>query len=183
MLARRSHRIALVLAGIVLPSAAAAQVVVPGARVRIVDVSSNRPLMVGQLVRQAGDSVTILSEENLAAAAAHTVWVVGGQRRLEVRTAVHRHAAVGLLLGGMAGAAVGYAIGSSAPNNCANSWFLCISPAETGAMGGSLLGMVIGAVVGHGARSEDWRRVDQAPVGVAVSPGAQGMHVALSIAF
>ena len=179
----RAYRVVLVLALLVPPGMAAAQVVVPGARVRVVDVSSNHPLAVGRLVRLVGDSVTILSEANLAAPTAYTVWAVGGRRRLEVRTAVHDQALVGALLGGVAGAAVGYAIGSSAPNNCGNSFAMCIPPASLAAMGGSLLGIVVGGVIGKAFRSEEWRWVDRPPVHLGIAPVSRGMLFTASISF
>ena len=86
----RARRIVLALACIVPAHQAAAQTVMPGTRVRVVDAASSNPLMVGQLVRLVGDSVTILSAANLASSGSQTTWVVGGQHRLEVRTVLRR---------------------------------------------------------------------------------------------
>jgi hypothetical protein len=111
----RARRIILALACIVLPSKAAAQTVLLGAHVRVVDASSNNPLKVGKLVHFVGDTAIILSEANLAAPKTRSVWIVGGQRRLEIRTALRRKTGVGAIVGGVVGAAAGAAIGSGTP--------------------------------------------------------------------
>lgn len=179
----RAYRIALVLACIILPNVAAAQSIMPGARVRVVDASSEHPLMVGTLVRLVGDSVTIFSESNLASSSAYTVWAVGGQRRLEVRTVEHDQALVGALLGGLAGAAAGYAIASGTPDNCGNSFAMCIPPSSLGAMGGSLVGILVGGIIGKGIRSDEWRRVDRPPVRLGFVPSPHGMLFTSSFSF
>jgi hypothetical protein len=183
MSTHRARRIITVLACILLPSAATAQVAMPGARVRVVDAATSRPVMVGTLVRLVGDSVTIFSESNLASSSAYTVWAVGGPRRLEVRTAKHDQALVGALLGGLAGAAAGYAIASRTPDNCGNSFTMCIPPSSLGAMGGSLAGILVGGLIGKGFRSDEWRPVDRLPVRVGVVPSRQGALFTASFPF
>ena len=192
-----ARRIVLALACIVPAHRAAAQTVMPGTRVRVVDASSNNPLMVGMLIRVVGDTVTILSEANLASSSAYTVWPVGGQRRLEVRTTLRRATGIGAVVGLVGGAAVGYAIGAaSAPADCVTppgSWLPCDfadkmvptpSPGAMGAIGGSLVGMLIGGLVGHGIiQSETWQRADRPPVRVGIAPTSRGVMFSASVAF
>lgn len=194
MCTNRARHLILALACMVLPSKASAQTVRPGAHVRVVDASSNNLLMVGMLVRMVGDTVTILSGANPTSLSAYTVWAVGGQRRLEVRSAQQRATGIGIVVGLVSGAAVGHAIGAaSAPAECVTppgSLIPCgfaekMFPAGTmGAIGGSLVGMLIGGFVGHGIiMSETWQRVDRPPVRIGIAPTSRGMMFSASVAF
>jgi hypothetical protein len=180
MFTHRARRIVLVLAGIILPSVLMAQAV-PGARVRVMDGSRSSPLMVGELISLVGDTATILAADNLESAGTRSVWTVGGQRRLEVRTSQRGNAVLGGLAGGLAGLALGTVIASGASSDCGPS-YSCI-PTSAGIRGGVLLaGIVLGAVVGHAIKSESWRRSDP-PFRVGVAPGSQGMVFSASITF
>jgi hypothetical protein len=191
----RARRIVFAMACIVPAHQAAAQTVMPGARVRVVDASSNNPLMVGELVRLIGDSVTILSAANLASSATRTVWVVGGQHRLEVSTDLRRRTGRGIGYGFLVGAAAGAVIGAVTYRRCVPSpgYFGSLGcmfdygPAANAA-GGAIVfaipGMLIGGMIGHSVKSEVWRRVDDLPVRVGIAPAlGRGVLLTASVAF
>lgn len=194
MSTHRARLTALALSSFVLPSVVAAQVVMSGARVRVVDVSNSSLVMEGELVRMVGDSVTISTAANLASSGTRSVWVLGGQRRLEVRTALHRQTTIGELTGGLVGAVAGAVIGAASYTPCVpSSGFLgglnCIgspdqgSVTAIGAMGGLLAGAVIGGIIGHGIKTETWQRVDRPSVRVGIAPSSRGMLFTASVAF
>jgi hypothetical protein len=186
-----ARRIVLALACIVPAHRAAAQTVMPGTRVRVVDASSNNPLIVGEMVRMVGDSVTILSAANLASSGARTVWVVGGEHRLEVRTVLSRRTGRGIAVGAMLGAAVGAVFGAVTYRPCeGTAWGACLMDyGQAGeAAGGAILfaipGMVIGGIIGHNVTTATWRRVDRPPVRVGIAPApGRGVLLSASIAF
>ena len=184
MSSQRARRIALALACIVLPHQAAAQGVFPGVRVRVVDVSSAAPVLTGQLVRKAGDTVIVSS-----AAATPTVFVVGAGHRLEVSAGTHRRTLRGVGLGFLVGAATGAVLGlaSYQEPDCSQS-FICLDfgpgfAALAGAVVFSVPGMVIGGIVGA-KKHEVWRRVGRLPVHVGIAPAAgPGLRLTASVAF
>jgi hypothetical protein len=142
--------------------------VVPGDRVRVVDGFNRHPLVVGELVRLVGDSVTISTAANLGSSGTRTVWIVGGQRRLEVRSAGRDHTLIGALAGQLVGTMAAYAI---APHD------------NSAIAAGMVAGFVIGGIVGHRIKSDTWRRVDYCLVCVAIAPGIRGALLSASIAF
>ena len=173
MSTRRAYRIVLALSCMVLPRGSAAQVaVMPGARVRVLDASSGRPLVVGVLVRLADDSATISTAATLPAAATPSVWSIGGQRHLEV-SSPRRHVLFGIQTGMLVGALVGKAI-ARGPGNCTSMSGTCV---------GLFAGMLIGGIVGHRIRSESWQRVDYCLECVTIAPGSHGVLLGLSLAF
>ena len=178
----RARRIVLALACIVPAHQAAAQTVMPGARVRVVDAASSNPLMVGQLGRLVGDSVTILSAANLASSGSQTTWVVGGQHRLEVRTVLRRRTGRGVLIGALLGAPIGAAIGFATRQGGDDLGL------ATSVFGGAIMlaipGMVIGGRIGHHVTTTTWRQVDHPPVRVGIAPAlGRGVLLSASIAF
>ncbi len=182
MFTRRARRIALALACIVLPHQAAAQTVIPGARVRVVDVQRRTSVLTGELIRMAGDTVTI-SATDWRTGATQTVLVVGAQHRLEVSAGTHRRTGRGIGLGFLVGAAIGGVVGiTSQPTGS------YLDPgrggrAALGAIVFSLPGMLIGGMVGHATKVDDWRPVDHPPVRVGIAPGSRGVLLTASFAF
>ncbi len=182
MLTRRARRIALALACIVLPHTAAAQTVIPGARVRVVDVQRRTAVLTGELIRTAGDTVTILTTD-WRTGATQTVLVVGAQHRLEVSAGTHRSTGRGIGLGFLVGAAIGGVVGiTSQPTGG------ILDPGRGGrAVAAAVLlgvpGMVIGGMVGHATKVDDWRPADRLPVRVGIAPSSRGVLLTASFAF
>ena len=113
-----------------------------------------------RLVAERGDTVIVARGE------LRGLWVSRG-RRPRATTA-----AIGFLVGAVAGGAIGYASG----DECAENSLCLFERGETGMAGafaGALLGGVIGALVGGG---ENWKRVPVGPsaalrFGPAPAPG------------
>lgn len=184
MFAHRARHIALGLVCLVVGRRAAAQsVVTPGARVRVVEVSSGAPLVTGELIRMAGDTVLISS-----AAATQTVWVVTAAHRLEVSAGTHRRTLRGIGLGFLVGAATGAVIGLATYQEPDCIQF-CIDlgrgfTALAGAAVLSVPGAVIGGIVGAKSKHEAWRPIANHAVRLGIAPaGSGGVLLAASVAF
>jgi len=182
MAIRRSCRILLALACFTLTGQAAAQhAPAPGARVRVVDAVSAVPLVTGELVRVAGDTVVILSSERTA-----TALVVAAGLQLELSAGTHRRTLRGIGLGFLVGAAFGAGLGLATYEEQPESYFDW-GPgfAALGyAVVFSVPGMVIGGIVGANSKYEAWRRIDHRRIRVGVAPaGYRGVLLAASVAF
>jgi len=181
----RARRIALTLAGFLLPVTVAAQyAVTPGARVRVVDASRAGPPLTGQLIRMAGDTVIISS-----AAAMQTALLLTPAHRFEVSGGTHRRTLQGIGLGFLAGAAVGAILGFALyeESDCTGLCIFDFSQGESallGAVGLGVPGILIGGIVGANLKHETWRIIEHQPIRVGVAPaGHRGLLLALSLAF
>ena len=175
------HRFAVVLAALAVPVTAAAQVA-RGSRVRVMDEGVTLPIVVGDLVRLSGDSVTIATSGPLGSYPAASTFVLGDRRHLDVRTGITSMAKGGALVGGLIGGLVGYA-GTPNPNNCAQSPTMCVRPAVWGAAGGAILGMLVGGMIGKQLRSESWTRYNPPRTRLTIVPAGEGMTIGISVAF
>ena len=180
-----ARRIALAMACILLPVTVAAQyAAAPGARVRVVNVSNAAPVLTGQLIRMAGDTVIVSS-----ATAIQTSMVVTPAHRFEVSTGRHGRTLRGIGLGFLAGAAVGAILGFALyeESDCTGLCVLDFSQGESallGAVGLGVPGILIGGIVGANLKHETWRIIELQPIRVGVAPaGRRGLLLALSLAF
>lgn len=149
----------LILAAVALsslgsPQAATAQLPLPGTRVRVVDAVTLVPVMTGELVSTAGDTVIVKTLGQVP-----TPFVVGPQYQLQVSVGTHRKTGtgigLGLLIGGAAGALIGLATYQECDGNCFD--FGPGPNAVAGAVLGGLLGMVIGGTSGANTKSDRWQ--------------------------
>jgi hypothetical protein len=180
-----ARRIALTLACWLLPGTVAAQyAAAPGARVRVVNVSSSAPVLTGRLMRIAGDTVTISS-----AGAIQTALLLTPEHRLEVSAGTHGRTLRGIGLGFLTGAAVGAAVGLATykKSDCTGLCVLDFGPGATALAGAVLVsvpGMLIGGIVGANVTRETWRLVEHRPIRVGVAPaGHRGVLLTLSLPF
>jgi hypothetical protein len=184
----RARRIALTLACLLLPGTVAAQyAAAPGARVRVVNVSNAAPVLTGQLIRMAGDTVIVSS-----ATAIQTSMVVTSAHRFEVSTGRHGRTLRGIGIGLLAGVAVGTVAAYATyeePECAPDSWF-CLdfggrgTEVAAGGILGGVSGMLIGGIVGATFRRETWRLIDHQPIRVGVAPTShRGALLTLSLAF
>src|SRR2546422_10848935 len=143
-----------------------------GERVRLT-LSSGRSAVVGVLVTQDRDSLRVQPRPDAPPVAFSRADVVGAEASL----GTHGHAGTGALVGLVAGGVAGAALGSG----CSDE-FLCPGPG-----GGALLlggtGLLFGALVGVFVRSERWEPVHPEVLGIAVLKTRRGLGVGVSIGF
>ena len=178
----RARRIVLALACIVPVHRAAAQTVMPGDRVRVVDIQRRTTVLTGELIRLSGDSITIRSTGNQA------VSVAGAEHFLDVSAGMQRSTWTGIGLGFLVGAVTGYVVGASAYEPCGGSFcpFYLSQGEEAGitAAAFAIPAMVIGGIIGHNFKHEVWQQVDRPPVRVGIAPApGRGVLFSASIAF
>ena len=143
-----------------------------GERVRLT-LSSGRSAVVGVLVTQDRDSLRVQPRPDAQPVAFPRATVTA----VEASSGYHGHAGTGALVGLLAGGLVGAAAGSSCSGD-----FIC-----PGAGGGALLlggtGLLFGALVGVFVRSERWEPVYPEHLGVTVVKTRRGLGVGVSIGF
>lgn len=126
-------------------------VLVPGATVRLVDVTTRRAI-IGELTHRSGDSLMLRRP-----GAGDTSLVLGELARAAVlrgRTGSAREfALVGMVVGGL----IGFAIASA--NTSQDDWFRGLEQ-MSGASAGALVGLVAGGVLGAQVRTPMWSDVD-----------------------
>ena len=144
----------------------------PGERVRLT-LSSGRSDVVGVLVTQDRDSLRVQPRPD----APPLAFPRAGVTSVEASLGSHGHAGTGALVGLLAGGVVGAALGSS----CSDE-FLCPGPG-----GGALLlggtGLLFGALVGVFVRTERWEWVYPKDLGITVGKTRRGLGVGVSIGF
>jgi hypothetical protein len=164
----------LVLAGaaVALPAGLAAQdAVSPGMRVRVVQTSTSAPVVVGELVRIAGDSVIVS-----AAGGTLVSMSLDEAHRLEVSDGVRRQTTRGVGIGLLAGAVAGAVIGAATYEPCDGWCFVDFGRGGTALISAGALsipGMIIGGIVGAATTHDTWREVD-GPGGLQLRPAAGG---------
>lgn len=176
----RTRVIGLALACALLAHKAEGQGVVPGDRVRVVQVQGGRVLLRGTLVRRNADSATILSESAGSTGGTNesTVAISRGNR-LERSAGQVASTARGVGMGLLVGAATGALLGAVTyrPPDCTSA-LICLDYGRGfSAMGGAIvltpIGMVIGGIVGANHKHEAWKRLAQFPFSVSVAPTAR----------
>jgi hypothetical protein len=168
--------VTLLLASLMLVSRAEAQALPSGQRIRVMESSSKRPLVVGQLIRQTNDTVVVRAD-SASMSGNDQVWVLQPDHRIEQSAGFRRRTrkgmGVGLLVGLTAGAAIG--AGSYTKPRC-NSDFICFdygrgSAATGGAVLMGLPAMVIGGIIGATSPVESWRPARTTRLSLMPTPG------------
>jgi hypothetical protein len=179
MQSRRCCLMLLHVAGVILAHRADAQGLASGQRVRVMESTSRRALVVGQLIRQTNDSV-VIRPDSASTSGSERVWLLERDHRIEqsagLRGRTRKGMGVGLLVGLAAGAAIG--AGSYSKPKCSGD-FICFdygrgSAATAGAVLLGLPVMVIGGIIGHGSKHETWRPVSDQGPRVMVAPRPSG---------
>ena len=146
--------------------------IAPGERVRLT-LESRPNVVVGVLVTQDRDSLRVQTHPD----APPLAFARAGVTSVEASLGNHGHAGTGALVGLVAGGLVGAAEGAS----CSDEW-LC-----PGAGGGALLlggaGLLFGALVGVFVRTERWEAVYPEVVGITIVKPPRGLGVGVSIGF
>ena len=179
---RRRHFLIIALAfasSAVAGRVLAQQYVSAGARVRVVDTGTHASLLKGTFVRVAADSVFVTASDSTA------FMMLGGPHQLQVSGGRHGHPFKGMGIGFVAGAGLGAIIGSAtySDSDCADAFF-CNKKINTGvdAIGGALLGLLVGGIVGASVKTEKWRSIDHRTVRVAVVPSrSRTLQLAVAI--
>jgi hypothetical protein len=142
----------------------------PGERVRLYLESSEAPVT-GVLVAQDKDSLRVQSDPK----SRPTAFARVGVSSVDASMGYHGHAGTGALVGLLAGGIAGAALGASCEGD-----FLC-----PGGGGGALLlggtGLLFGALVGVFVRTERWESVYPGAPGLALVKMPRGFGVGLSI--
>ncbi|SRR6266550_3781684 len=146
--------------------------IAPGERVRLT-LESRPSAVVGVLVTQDRDSLRVQPRPDAPPVAFSRAGLTG----VEASLGFHGHAGTGALVGLLAGGVAGAALGSSCSDD-----FLC-----PGAGGGALLlggtGLLFGALVGVFVRTERWEWVYPRDLGITVVKPPRGLGIGVSIAF
>ena len=188
MSTRHFGLLALITASILLAHRADGQGAAPGQRVRLMVSGSKRPLVVGQFIRQANDSIVIRPDSALRPEGERAFLLERGHR-VEQSVGFRRRTLKGVGVGLLAGATTGGVVGAltySKPD--CSSDFICFDfgrgfSAFAGAMVLALPGMVIGGIIGASEKHEAWRRADPA-VRALIAPTAKGgVQLAASMSF
>ena len=167
-------------------AAAPAATLPPGARVRIARIAE-KPL-VATVVTRVGDTL-IVRAPGLANPLAVPLAEIS---QLDVSTGRHRNVGKGILVGIVAGGAVGAGLGAATYQPCESTEFMgCfLAPKDrgesvrVGGVVGGALGLVVGALIGA-PRRDTWKRVplDGSRVAVSVRPRAHGAGLGVVLQF
>ena len=121
-------------------------------------------------------------------AAAETTWVSRSQvRNMEVSVGQRHPVRTAVTIGALFGAAIGAAAAAASYTPCTSGGFACIGDMGPGmeALGGGLAGAGVGAllglVVGNSITTDEWRRVNDAPVRIGVAPARGGVGIGIAI--
>jgi hypothetical protein len=141
-----------------VPTGAASAMPEPGTRIRLTARMPERGRWIGPFVSVANDTVTMRDGEmNNALVTVPALHVM----RFEISRGKHpnglRGAGLGLALGPLLGAGVGYA---SYSGNGGNDGYLVSSAGESAAVGAAVFGIIgvaVGAAIGALTHSERWR--------------------------
>jgi hypothetical protein len=124
----------------------------PGTRIRVRMSNHLRPL-IGTYFRRTDSTLVVDTDSGRATVVLGSVtglWASNGKR--------YSHAALGLAVGAIAGLGAGAAIAAATTSNPRFSGFggPDFTPASEGAIGGFVLGSLLGVIVGGNIRSEHW---------------------------
>lgn len=145
---------------------------------------------IGRLELVTRDSVTILSERPATRVTFNRSAITGFERWAGTKSAAGRGAGMGLGLGLMTGAVAGLVIFGSEEGDCADEGLGISFRAECApglwilgtAVGGGVLGAVVGGAIGSGQTIDRWRR-DHLPVQwtpqIVLGPGRAGLRLTL----
>jgi hypothetical protein len=166
---RRS--VLLLLVALLGPAVVAAQRVSlrSGARVRVTPADQNAPYLMGMVIGQTADSISILIGPG------DTVRVsLASLELLEVSRGRRAHRAEGAGWGLVIGAAAGAGIGVATTEG---EWRGL--GALVGAGGGALAGLLVGIVVGDAVRSERWEAAPGWKLNMSLSPAGAGLRMSI----
>ena len=154
---------------------------VPGARVRTIQLDRDDPRRVGRIVTATSDSATVAFEPNSDFMLAAFTGAIP-RARLEVLTSSRRYAGRGALIGMLLGATSGLIVGAQlSEHQCHGSGSnptgrYCELPDHTAQKVltplGAVLGTGVGALIGVAIKTEKWSP--------AFSAGTQGATISLS---
>lgn len=178
MYARHAGLAVLVVASIAFAPSAHGQVSPSGNRVRVMESTSKRALVIGQLVRRTNDSVVVVPD-SLSSQGTEQVFVLGPQHRLQQSVGFRRRTlrgmGTGLLVGAVGGglsAAAGYKKEKDCEVYCSNGTRR--GDAFLGAFVLAWPGLLIGGIVGASNTHEVWRPMAEHGVRMAIAPTAKG---------
>lgn len=167
---------------------AEAQVPVSGQRVRVMESTSRRAVLVGQLIRQSNDTI-VVRLDSASSSGNEQVWVLQADHRIEQSAGLRRRTrkgmGVGLLVGLTAGAAIG--AGSYTKPKC-NTDFICFdygrgSAATGGAVLMGLPAMVIGGIIGATSPVESWRPAPARTARLSLGPTQNRLRLVATVTF
>ena len=165
----------LLIAGLVSSSSLAAQAplpVTPGQRVRL--TLDGRRRVTGVVDSLDADSLRLTLDSYSPPIAIARTGIAGIERSTHRNSNAGAGALIGLVSGGMLGAAAG--------SSCEGD-FLCPGPAAGGAAVG-LLGAALGGLIGAFSHSETWEAVYQRGVQMGVAPvEGRGIGLGVRVAF
>ena len=154
--------------------------VATGPRVRVVSSEAPDRRVVGTLVGQDGEGLAILPDAKEVVRVRRSSITA-----LEVSTRKsNRGRRIGI--GGLAGVALGAAIGIAGGDECSgppSGYIVCFSKVDMGVLGafaGLSVGVLAGLALSHG---ETWERTTPDRLTVAIGPVPRGAAVRLSFAF
>ncbi len=166
---RRS--VLLLLVALLGPAVVAAQRVSlrSGARVRATPADQNAPYLMGMVIGQTADSISILIGPGDTARVS-----LASLELLEVSRGRRAHLAQGAGWGFVIGAGAGAGIGAATMEG---DWRGL--GALLGAGGGALAGLLVGAVVGSYVQSERWDAAPGWKLNVSFLPAGAGLRVSI----
>lgn len=180
---------ALVLAGLAFTQDAGAQGAPSAGRVRVVELTTGRAVIVGQLVRRSSDSILIIADtvvvwngtDKVIIQGSEQMFILGEQHRLEHSAGIRGRTLNGMGIGLLVGTAGGALLGAAtyrAPD-CGPEAIICLDfgrgfSATVAAIMGGGTGILLGATFGASAKYELWRPLAERGARVAIAPTAKG---------
>lgn len=180
--------ITLLLASLTLVYRADAQVLPSGQRVRVMESTSRRAVLVGQLIRQSNDTI-VIRLDNASTSGNEQVWVLQADHRIEQSAGFRRRTRKGMGVGLLAGLTAGAAIGAASYSkpNC-SSGFVCFDygrgfAASSGAVLLGLPAMVIGGIIGATSPVESWQPAPARTARLSLVPTQHRLRLVATVAF
>lgn len=180
LLRRAGPVVALLLFSALTPVRAPAQILSPGARLRITAPAQQVDRRVASLIAARGDTLTVRYE----GAADPVNLPVGQLTRVEVSRGRHGHLLTGAVAGLVAGTVVGGAIGASYDDE-ESAWVSPIIFVLAAGLGASA-GLVAGGVTGAAIRTERWVTIPPSLLRPTVGmwrPAEGGLGLRVSVFF
>lgn len=171
---------ALVLAGLAFTLDAGAQGAPSAGRVRVVELTTGRAVIVGQLVRRSSDSLLIVADtvvvwngtEKVIIQGSEQMFILGEQHRLEHSAGIRGRTLEGMGIGLLVGTAGGALLGAATYSE--RDFFGRGFSATVAAIMGGGTGILLGATFGANAKHELWRPLAEQGARVAIAPTAKG---------
>ncbi len=153
-----------------------------GARVRLTSPKLPARDRIVRIVAAGGDTISFRSERDSMVRTLPLTDIDAVEVSLGQRRQVARGAGLGVLVGGALGGVVGYATYTPCEGFCILGPSSRGESAVFGALGGGVLGLVVGTTIGVVRKTEKWQRV-QSTTRVGLVPTRGGGAVSFSHAF